>query len=89
MKLVNREKDFSIFTTSDHLFMRLFTPEEPAGGSMNAKMTFPEGSISFLNGIAPIGTKFNPPQNLGPQSQPNLYRSHNPYIEIELYFDFR
>jgi hypothetical protein len=33
---------------------------------------FPAGDISFLDAIPPIGTKFDPPANLGPESQPNI-----------------
>ncbi len=87
----NEEKPFTVYTTTENLYLRLFTPDEPKGGSINAKMIFPEGDISFLQGISAIGTKFKKPEALGPQSQLNMYRRHRTdrNLEIELYFDFR
>jgi hypothetical protein len=40
--------------------------------SANAWATFPQAGFSLLHGIAPMGTKFNIAQQLGPQSQQNV-----------------
>jgi hypothetical protein len=64
---------------SDDIALRMFTPREASGQGFEPKGThidFPPGDISFLNAILPIGTKFNPPNELGPSAQrgrtPNL-----------------
>ncbi|MFW5760419.1 MAG: hypothetical protein ACOCXH_05515 [Cyclobacteriaceae bacterium] len=62
-------------TASDNLFLRLFTPAEPEGAyNDNTEPAFPDGDISFLNGINAIGAKFKKPEQLGPQSRPNLFQ---------------
>lgn len=64
---------------ADDIALRVFTPKEASGEGFEPKGThidFPPGDISFLNAILPIGTKFNPPSELGPSAQqgrtPNL-----------------
>jgi hypothetical protein len=64
---------------ADDIALRVFTPREASGKGFEPKGThidFPPGDISFLNAILPIGTKFNPPGELGPSAQqgrtPNL-----------------
>ena len=54
------------------LFFRLFTPEI-AGDDLDryTRVPFPEGEISFLHAIPPIGTKFHKPSELGASGQPN------------------
>jgi len=60
----------TVVTEDEGLFLRMLTPaygQDPR----HAAVKFPPGAISFLHGIAPIGTKFNKPENLGPQGEPN------------------
>jgi len=40
-----------------------------------------------LNGISPIGAKFNPANQYGPQSQKNMMRNYTP-VRGTLSFDF-
>jgi hypothetical protein len=84
-------RPFSVYTSTENLYLRLFTPDQPEAEPRHTEVRFPEGNISFLNGINAIGTKFKPPEALGPQSQINMYRRHRTdrYMEIELFFDFR
>jgi len=91
LKLLNDEKPFTIYTSTENLFFRLYTPDDPQSDPRYTKAEFPEGSISFLQGISPIGTKFKKPELLGPQSQTNMYRRHrmDGDLHIQLYFDFR
>jgi hypothetical protein len=91
VKFLNDEKPFTIYTSTENLFLRLFTPEDPKADPRHTKVEFPEGDISFLQGIPPIGTKFKDPDRLGPQSQTNMYRRHRTDADlfINLYFDFR
>lgn len=52
----------------ENLFLRLYTPEEGVNPEKTTT-TFPGQDISFLDGIEPIGTKFNEASTLGPESQ--------------------
>jgi hypothetical protein len=91
LKLMNEEKTFKVSTTTENLFFRLYTPDDPVADPRYTRVDFPDGDISFLQGINAIGTKFKPPELLGPQSQMNMYRRHrtDSDLQIELYFDFR
>ncbi|SDM17928.1 Beta-galactosidase/beta-glucuronidase [Catalinimonas alkaloidigena] len=68
--LDTRQAPITMVTTTDDLFLRLFTPTE-AEDPRTTHVDFPTGDISFLHGIAPIGTKFHPASDHGPQGQPN------------------
>ncbi|GHT28465.1 hypothetical protein AGMMS49574_02820 [Bacteroidia bacterium] len=48
-----------IVTGSEDLFFHLFTPDNPAqSNNTNTLGIFPDGQISILSAISPIGTKF-------------------------------
>lgn len=58
----------------DDIALRVFTPSEAKGEDADPKSThlsFPLGDISFLDAIAPIGTKFDEATNHGPSGQKN------------------
>jgi hypothetical protein len=78
-ELATRNLPIKFINHSDDIALRVFTPREASGEGFEPKGThidFPPGDISFLNAILPIGTKFNPPHELGPSAQrgrtPNL-----------------
>ena len=78
-ELATRNLPIRFINHSDDIALRVFTPREASGEGFEPKGThidFPPGDISFLNAILPIGTKFNPPHELGPSAQrgrtPNL-----------------
>ncbi|MFY9151232.1 MAG: glycoside hydrolase family 2 TIM barrel-domain containing protein [Prolixibacteraceae bacterium] len=82
----SKEQDFTIICPDKDVFLRLFTPEEPQGtGNGNTSPEFPNGDISFLHAINPIGTKFKKPEKLGPMSNANLYLYEK---QLTLYFNF-
>lgn len=65
-----REGDITIVAEEEDMFLRLFTPQVgPNPG--HASSTFPDGNISFLDGIAPMGDKSHVPSQMGPSGQPN------------------
>jgi hypothetical protein len=64
------ETPITVVSETPGLFLRVLTPT-PAADPRSSAVTFPDGNISFLHAITPIGTKFNPPANLGPASQMN------------------
>lgn len=84
---------FTVYSETDGLYLRLFTPEEPVGsdGKRQATMQeFPEGDISFLLEIPAIRS-YKPIEQLGPQAQPPHIRINkgDDGLRIKLWFDFR
>jgi len=62
--------DITIVNGTPGLFLGVYRPNDgpvPA----NTKLNVPETGIAFLHGIPAIGTKFDKPEVLGPQSQKN------------------
>jgi hypothetical protein len=83
----NKEYPFTVFTETDNLFLRLYTPEKPKGAKNDfTSPPFPKGDISFMHAIPAIGTKFDGPENHGPQGQKNKIGWE--WISGVLYFDF-
>ena len=84
-------RGFKVYSHTEDLFLRLFTPEEapvPAGTTL----AHPPGDLSFMLGIPAIGTKFKKAGELGPQSRYYHYtpkRVKDGALRIELSFDFR
>ena len=86
------DKDFSILCATPDIFLRMFTPESPHGApNSNTSPAFPEGNISFMHEISPIGTKFKKANQLGPMGQPSKFdnQGHEYAKSMVLYFDFR
>lgn len=87
----NKEVPFTVVSGSSDLFLRMFSPQKPKVLSRNNVFpAFPDGNISFLQGITPIGTKTQPAKELGPQGYTNmLYSMTGDVIRMQLFFDFR
>ncbi|MFH6993826.1 glycoside hydrolase family 2 TIM barrel-domain containing protein [Flavobacterium sp. FlaQc-48] len=83
---------FKVFSESDNLFLRLFTPDLPKNAFPGSypQPAFPEGDISFMYEI-PAMRDFKPLEQQGPQSQPSNIRikSGDDGIMMNLWFDFR
>jgi hypothetical protein len=78
-----------IVSATKDLVLRLFTPSQPQGAEFDPRTTrvdFPDGDISFLHGIAPIGTKFDAATSHGLQGQPNAVPRHGKTYEGTLFF---
>lgn len=86
------ESPFTVYSGSDGLFMRIFTPAEPTDNKTNwhANPQFPEGDISFLYEIPAIRS-FKPISQQGPNSQPSNIRIKigDEGVHMNLWFDFR
>lgn len=83
--------DFTVFSRTEDLFLRLLTPGEPPE-PLHTALTHPPGDLSFMLGIPAIGTKFKEPQQLGPQSNEYQYlnrRVKDGALRVSLLFDFR
>jgi hypothetical protein len=91
MKLHTAAQPFTVVCGSDDIFLRLFTPAQPAK-PYNTAPPFPGGNISFMHGIPAIGTKTQKPEKTGPMGQDNMYYDYGKdpsYAKtISLFFDF-
>lgn len=91
MRLETTGQPITIMCNNQDVFMRLFTPANPAK-TYNVAPAFPSGDISFMHGITPIGTKSQKPEYLGASGQKNKYFNYDKNIEdalpLTLYFDF-
>ena len=83
----------TVYCHTPYTYLRLFTPETPESvreGWGTDELVYPEGDISFLNAIPPIGTMFKKAEDLGPQSQPEtVYGWDSEPVEMRLTFDFK
>jgi hypothetical protein len=65
-----------IVAASEDLFLHLLTPQPPVQSrNTNTLAPFPDGNLSILNAISPVGTKFMKSTEHGPQGQPNQFVS--------------
>jgi hypothetical protein len=89
--LATSEVPITVVVASDDLFLRLFTPREAEGAGFDPRsthVTFPDGDVSVLHGITPIGTKFHPATAHGPAGQPNTVPKSGQLYEATVYFYF-
>ncbi len=82
---INGGADLTIVTATDNLFLRLFTPRFPED-ARHAQVEFPEGDLSFLHAIPPIGTKFLPAHDHGPEGSPSVAFRRDGMYEATVYF---
>lgn len=92
-KILSKEQSFLIGTSSEDVFLRLFTPRPDDDPRVSP--SFPKGDISFMQAIPPIGTRTNDPWNMGPSGKKNMFFDYGPYDSwrkrckmLKLYFDF-
>lgn len=89
--LATDEGIIRIVAGSDDLFLHLFTPDEPLKrNNDNTLGKFPDGQLSVLNAISPVGTKFKQAKDMGPQSQQNFFSSsgHAEPLKGKIYIRF-
>jgi hypothetical protein len=87
MQLQTKEGNFLVLGGGGYL--QLLKTEKPkAAGNDYTSPPFPEGNIGFMHAIPAIGTKFQAPELLGPQSQKNVWPK-DARISGSLLFDFR
>ncbi len=81
---------FTVYCQSPNTFLRMLTPQAPKDDP-NDRVTpiFPEGDISFLKNISPIGTKFQKADQMGPHGNTeNYFGNDDDPIVINLTFKF-
>ncbi|UYQ95542.1 glycoside hydrolase family 2 [Chitinophaga horti] len=83
---------FRVFTDTENLFLRLFTPAWKTDQWHNYEPLFPAGDISFLQGISSIGTKTQRNETTGPMGQRYGFYDYEKEparaLKMILYFDF-
>ena len=81
---------FTVYCNSENTFLRMLTPQQPKEDpNHRVSVDFPEGDISFLKNIPPIGTKFQTGDKMGPQgNSENYFGNDDDPIKIELTFEF-
>lgn len=83
---------FTVYSESDGLFFRVFTPKEPIHrrNGEDTMHPFPTGDISFLYDIPAMRSGKSIPE-LGPKSQPSTIRikKGDDGFRMKLWFDFR
>ena len=67
------ELPITLVAGMDGLYLRLFTPGRPVFYSPNVEAPFPDGDISVLNCISPVGTKFSRASHEGPAGRKNHF----------------
>lgn len=92
-QMLSDKAPFVVYSETDRLYFRVFTPEEPTDSDGNVVHTmepFPEGDLSFLFEI-PGMRSYKPIEQLGPQAQPSHIRINkgDEGLRLKLWFDFR
>ncbi len=90
--LQSERTPFTVYSETDGVYLRLFTPEEPAmrRDGKNTMEPFPAGDLSFLLEIPGIQS-FKSLSDQGPHSHPSQIRIKpgDDGLHIKLWFDFR
>ena len=94
-KIQSKEQSFTVATSTEDVFLRLYTPAQPKKIYERTAPPFPDGDISFMQAIPAIGTKSNDSWNMGPSGKKNMYFDFGPYDDwrircktMTLFFDF-
>jgi len=84
----NKESNFTVYTSGENIFFQMLEQAKQVGiRNNNTLPPSPGNTIGFFNAIPAIGTKFNRPEVMGPQSQRNS-GTGKPVTGV-LYFDFK
>ncbi|WP_052074427.1 glycoside hydrolase family 2 [Shewanella mangrovi] len=68
LTLTGNNSKISFSTPTNNLFVRVMQPDDGAQPANTLSLHYP-GEISFLHRISPIGTKFHPANEMGPQGE--------------------
>jgi beta-galactosidase/beta-glucuronidase len=83
---------FDVLTETENVFLRLFTPAWKTDQWHNYEPLFPNGDISFMQGISSIGSKTQRNETTGPMGEKNIYYDYEKEatrrLNLVLYFNF-
>jgi hypothetical protein len=72
-KVFTKNQQFTVMTSDEDVFLRLFTPAFKDDAWHNYMLNFPSGDISFMQGIPAIGTKTQRAETTGPMGAKNIF----------------
>jgi hypothetical protein len=78
-KIKSKEQSFTVATATEDVFLRLYTPDKPEDEDPRLAPVFPDGDISFMQGISAMGSKTNDSWNMGPSGKKNQFFDFGPY----------
>jgi hypothetical protein len=91
-KFMTTSQPFTVYTETEDLFLRLFTPAWKTDQWHNYEPIFPDGDLSFMQGISSIGTKTQRNETTGPMGMKNIFYNYEKdpsrALQMILYFDF-
>ncbi|WP_316829895.1 glycoside hydrolase family 2 protein [Pedobacter aquatilis] len=92
-EFIGKQQSFKVVTDREDVFLRLFTPKKSKDTEYdNLSPTFPNGDISFMNGISAIGTKTQKPETTGPMGMKHVFydfdKDQSRALDMVLYFYF-
>jgi hypothetical protein len=83
---------FDVLTETENVFLRLFTPAWKTDQWHNYEPLFPNGDISFMQGIPSIGSKTQRNETTGPMGEKNILYDYEKdpsrRLNMVLYFNF-
>lgn len=81
---------FTVYCHSPFTYLRMLTPDQPEDPKRGSAIPdFPEGDISFVKNIPPVGTKFQDAETMGPHGNPeNYFGNDDDPLVIKLTFEF-
>jgi len=82
-----RTQPITVVAETPGLYLRMLTPRAPKDPRFTA-VAFPEGGISFMHAIPPIGTEFHAASAYGPEGQLNLVNGRTGTYTGTLHFAF-
>jgi len=92
-KFITTTQPFTVYTDNEDLFLRLYSAAFKTDQWHNYEPLFPNGDISFMQGITSIGTKNQRAETTGPMGMKNIFYDYEKdpgrSLQITLYFDFR
>lgn len=91
-KFITTTVPFTVYTTNEDLFLRLFTPAWKTDQWHNYEPLFPDGDLSFMQGISSIGTKTQRNETTGPMGMKNIFYDYEKdptrALKLTLFFEF-
>jgi hypothetical protein len=92
-RFITNTQPFTVYTENEDLFLRLYSAAFKTDPWHNYEPLFPNGDISFMQGIPSIGTKNQRAETTGPMGMKNIFYDYEKdptrSLSIVLYFDFR
>ncbi|MGZ3940147.1 MAG: glycoside hydrolase family 2, partial [Flavisolibacter sp.] len=92
-KFITAAQQFTVYTENEDLYLRLYSAAFKTDPWHNYEPLFPNGDISFMQGIPSIGTKNQRAETTGPMGMKNIFYDYEKdpsrSLSITLYFDFR